>query len=111
MPKHYLFLIVAVISETIGTASLQSSQQFTKLWPSIFAILSFLVALYFMSLALKVIPVGILYAMWSGLGIVSISVIAWIAFDQRLDFAAMLGIALILAGIMTIHLFSNSSTH
>lgn len=111
MPKHYLFLIIAVISETIGTTSLQASQQFTRLWPSLIAVLSFVVALYFMSLAMKVIPVGVLYAMWSGLGIVFISIIGWIVFGQKLDIAAILGMALIFAGIITIHFFSSTSAH
>ena len=63
MPKHYLFLIAAVIAETVGTSAMQASQQFTRLWPSVICVLGFLIALFFMSQALKVIPVGILYAL------------------------------------------------
>ncbi|RLJ41693.1 small multidrug resistance pump [Litoreibacter meonggei] len=111
MPKHYLFLIIAVLAETIGTSSIQASQQFTRLWPSVFALISFAFAFYFLSLTLKVLPVGIMYAMWSGLGIVFIAIIGWIYFGQKLDLAAILGMALILAGILVINLFSTTATH
>ena len=111
MPKHYLFLLVAVFAETIGTSSIQSSQQFTRLWPSVLAFASFAVAFYFLSLTLKVLPVGIMYAMWSGLGIIFIAAIGWIYFGQKLDLAAVFGMALILAGIVVINLFSSTATH
>jgi len=111
MPKHYLFLIMAVFAETIGTSSIQDSQQFTRLWPSVLAFISFAFAFYFLSLTLKVLPVGIMYAMWSGLGIVFIAIIGWVYFGQKLDLAAIFGMALILAGIVVINLFSSTATH
>jgi small multidrug resistance pump len=111
MPKHYLFLIVAVLAETIGTSSIQASQQFTRLWPSVLAIISFAFAFYFLSLTLKVLPVGIMYAMWSGLGIIFIAIIGWVYFGQKLDLAAVFGMSLILAGIVVINLFSSTATH
>lgn len=111
MPPHYIYLFFAVMAETIGTTSLQASQQFTRLWPSLLCIVSYAIAFYLLSLALKVMPVGILYAIWSGLGIVLIAGIGYIVFGQKLDLPAMLGIAMILGGILTIHLFSGSSTH
>jgi len=95
MPTHYIYLIIAVAAETIGTSSIQASQQFTKLAPSVMAAVSFMIAFYFLSLTLKVLPVGIMYAMWSGLGIVFIALIGWTYFGQKLDLPAILGMGLI----------------
>ena len=111
MPQHYIFLIIAVCAETIGTSSIQASQQFTRLWPSLLALVSFAVAFYFLSLTLKTMPVGIMYAMWSGLGIVFIAAIGWGYFGQKLDLAAVFGMALIVAGIVVINLFSSTASH
>lgn len=108
---HYLWLFIAIISETIGTTALQASQQFTRLWPSVGAVVSYLISFYFMTLALKVMPVGIVYAIWSGLGIVCIAAIGYVVFGQRLDMPAVAGLAMIIAGILVIHLFSNTTTH
>ncbi len=108
---HYLWLFIAIVTETIGTTALQASQQFTRLWPSVAVVVFYLVSFYFMALALKVMPVGIVYAIWSGLGIVCIAGIGYLMFDQRLDGPALLGLSLIIAGILVIHLFSNSTTH
>ncbi|MEP2532547.1 SMR family transporter [Shimia sp.] len=111
MPKAYLVLFIAVVFETIGTTALQASHQFTRLVPSVIVVLSYGAAFYFMALTLKVLPVGITYAIWSGLGIVLIAIIGLIAFGQKLDWPAVLGMAMILAGILVIHLFSKSATH
>ncbi len=111
MPKAYFFLLVAVIAETIGTTSLQASQQFTRLWPSILVVVGYGFAFYFMALTLKYMPVGIVYAIWSGLGIFLIAMIGFIVFGQKLDWPAILGLAMILAGILVIHLFSKTAGH
>jgi small multidrug resistance pump len=111
MQSQYIILFIAVAAETIGTTALQASQQFTRLWPSIICVVSYALAFYLLSLALKVMPVGILYAVWSGLGIVLIAAIGYTVFGQKLDLPAILGIIMILSGILVIHLFSNSSTH
>ncbi len=111
MPAHYIYLIIAVIAETIGTSALQASAQFTRFWPSVVVVIAYAAAFYLLALALKVIPVGILYAMWSGLGIVLIAGIGYAVFGQKLDLPAIIGIALILIGIIVIHLFSNTSAH
>ena len=108
---HYLWLFIAIVCETVGTTALQASQQFTRLWPSVAVIVFYMVSFYFMALALKVMPVGIVYAIWSGLGIVCIAAIGFIVFGQRLDLPAVLGLGLIISGILVIHLFSNSATH
>ena len=111
MPAHYIQLLLAIIAETIGTSALQASAQFTRFWPSVLVIISYAASFYLLALALKVMPVGILYAMWSGLGIVLIAAIGYAVFGQKLDLPAVIGIALILIGIIIIHLFSNTSTH
>ena len=111
MPHAYLILFLAVIAETIGTTALQASQQFSRLWPSVLVVVSYGIAFYLLGLTLKFMPVGIVYAIWSGLGIVFIAIIGFIVFGQRLDWPAVLGLAMILAGILIIHLFSKTAGH
>ncbi|MGJ8612196.1 MAG: DMT family transporter [Octadecabacter sp.] len=111
MPTHFITLIVAVIFETIGTTALQASQQFTKLGPSIIVVIAYGLSFYLLTLTLKSMPVGIMYAIWSGSGIVLIALIGWIVFRQTLDWPAILGMALILLGIIIIQLFSKTATH
>ena len=110
-PMHYIHLFIAVLCETIGTSALQASQQFTRLGPSILVVLGYAGAFYFMALTLRVMPVGIVYAIWSGLGIVLIAGIGYVVFGQKLDLPALAGLGLIIAGILVIHLFSASTGH
>ncbi|WP_108484121.1 DMT family transporter [Oceaniglobus ichthyenteri] len=111
MPAHYIYLFFAILAETVGTTALQASQQFSRFWPSVVVVIGYGLSFWLMALALKTMPVGIVYAIWSGLGIVFIAAIGFFVFGQRLDPAAVFGMALILAGILVIHLFSNSATH
>ncbi len=111
MPAHYIYLILAVAAETIGTSALQASQQFSRLLPSLLVVVSYGFSFYMLALVLRVMPVGIVYAIWSGLGIVFIAGIGLVVFGQRLDLPALLGLGLIIAGIMVINLFSGSTTH
>lgn len=111
MPVHYIYLCLAILAETVGTSALQASQQFTKFWPSVLVVVAYAISFYLLSMALKVMPVGIVYAIWSGLGIVFIACIGYIVFGQKLDLAAILGLALILSGILVIHLFSKTAGH
>lgn len=111
MPLHYAYLILAVLAETIGTTALQASQQFTRPVPSIVVVVAYGAAFYLLSLTLSVMPVGLVYAIWSGLGIVFIAAIGFLVFGQPLDAPALAGIAMILGGILVIHLFSGSTTH
>ncbi|MEM6760891.1 MAG: SMR family transporter [Pseudomonadota bacterium] len=111
MPLYYLYLVVAVAAEVIGTTALQASAQFTRLGPSLVVVLAYGIAFFCLGIALKYIPVGIAYALWSGLGIVLIALIGFAVFGQRLDAAAVIGLALIIAGIVIIQLFSKSATH
>lgn len=111
MPLHYVYLIIAVIFETFGTACLKASEVFTKPWPSVGVIIGFAGAFYFLALTLKHMPIGIVYAVWSGLGIILITLIGYIAFKQTLDLAAYVGMGLIMAGVIVIHVFSKSGAH
>jgi small multidrug resistance pump len=90
---------------------LQASQQFTRPLPSVVVVIAYALAFYLLALALQHFPVGIAYAMWSGLGIVFIAIIGFAVFGQRLDVPAVIGIALILTGIVVINLFSKTASH
>jgi small multidrug resistance pump len=107
----YLILFLAVAAETVGTSALQASQQFTRLGPSILVVVAYAISFALLGWVLRFMPVGIAYAMWSGLGIVFIALIGLVVFGQRLDLPAILGMALILAGILVIHLFSGAASH
>ncbi|MEH6356938.1 MAG: SMR family transporter [Marinobacter sp.] len=109
--KNWLFLGIAIIAEVIATSSLKSSEGFTKVLPSVMVVIGYGVAFYFLSLTLKTIPVGIAYAIWSGSGIVLISLIGWLALGQKLDMASVLGMGLIVAGVVVINVFSNTMAH
>ena len=111
MPIHYIYLFAAVLAETIGTSALQASAQFTRLWPSVLVVVAYAISFYLLGLTLKYMPVGIMYAIWSGLGIVFIALIGWIIFRQSLDLAAVVGISMIIAGIIVIQIFSGSARH
>ncbi|MEM8742691.1 MAG: SMR family transporter [Pseudomonadota bacterium] len=111
MPVQFIYLFFAVLAETAATAALQASAQFTRLWPSVAVVVGYGLAFYFMSLTLRYMPVGIVYAIWSGLGILFIAIIGYFVFHQKLDLPAILGIALILAGILVINLFSQTASH
>lgn len=109
--SHWLYLSIAIAAEVLGTSFLKSSQGFTRLGPSVVVITGYVVAFYFLSLTLKTMPVGIAYAVWCGAGIVLITLIGWTFLAQRLDFAALAGIGLILAGVLVIYTFSSSISH
>lgn len=111
MPVHYLYLLLAIVAETIGTAALQASQQFTRPLPVVVLTIAYAVAFFLLGHALKFMPVGVVYAIWSGLGIVLIALIGLVVFGQRLDLPAILGIGLIIAGVLVLHLFSDSTPH
>lgn len=106
-----VYLAIAIIGEVIATSFLRASQGFTQLVPTIVVVIGYGVTFYFFSLALQTIPVGIGYAIWSGVGIVLVSVIAFFAYGQTLDLPALIGMGLILSGVLVINLFSQSSAH
>ena len=106
--KNWMFLFIAIISEVIATSALKSSEGFTVLLPSVIVAVGYSAAFYFLSLTLRTIPIGMAYAIWSGVGIALITLIGWIVFNQKLDMAAMAGILLIVAGVVVLYSFSDS---
>ncbi len=108
---QYLYLAIAIIAEVVATSALKASDQFTKLVPSAIVVLGYGIAFYFLALCLRTIPVGVAYAIWSGLGVVLVAVIGYFVFDQKLDAPAMVGIGLILAGVLVLNLLSKTSGH
>lgn len=112
MPMQtYLTLIAAILLEVTGTNFLQRSQQFTLLLPTLLMGLCYAGSFFFLSLTLRTMPLGIAYAIWSGLGIVLVSLIGLLVFGQRLDLPAMAGLGLIISGVVVVNLFSGSVTH
>ena len=109
--KNWIFLCVAIIAEVIATSALKSSEGFSKPIASVIVVLGYIIAFYCLSLTLKTIPVGIAYAVWSGVGIVLITTVAWIVFDQKLDVWGIIGIALIMSGVLVLNLLSKTSSH
>lgn len=108
---NWLYLIVAIIAEVIATSALKATAGFTRLIPSLLVIVGYGTAFYFLSLTLRSIPLGIAYALWSGIGIVLVSIVGWLLYRQHLDSAAIIGIALIISGVLVINLFSKSAGH
>lgn len=108
---NFIYLGIAIVAEVIGTSALKTSESFTRIGPTVVTFAAYGVSFYFLALTLKVIPVGIAYAIWSGLGIVLISLIGAIWFRQSLDGAAIFGLGLIIAGVVVINLFSKSTVH
>ena len=104
----YLYLTLAIIAEVIGTAALKASEGFSKPLPSILVVLGYCAAFYFLSLVLKTIPVGIAYAIWAGMGIVLMAIVGLLFFGQTIDFAAVIGLLLIISGVVVINIFSKS---
>lgn len=111
LTTSYVLLAFAIVSEVLGTTALKASDGFTRWVPSVLTVVAYGVSFYLLSLTLKVLPTGIAYAIWSGVGIVLISGIAWVFFGQRLDLPALLGMGLIVAGVLVVNLFSKSVGH
>ncbi len=108
---HWFYLAVAILGEVAATSALKSAAGFTRAGPSLIVVAGYAVAFYFLSLTLKVIPLGLSYAIWSAVGIVLVSAIAWVVYGQRLDLPALIGIGFIIVGVVTIHVFSKSIPH
>lgn len=106
-----VLLVLAILSEVIATTALKATDGFTRIGPTVLMLGGYITAFYLLSLVLKEIPVGIAYAVWSGIGIVLITLVAYIVFRQELDIPAFTGIILILAGVLVINLFSKSVVH
>lgn len=109
--QPYLYLGIAIVFEVIGTTALKQSDAFTKLVPSLITAVTYGASFVFLALTLKSIPVGLAYAMWSGVGIVLIAAVGWFWFRQSLDTPALLGLGLIIAGVIVVNGFSKSLPH
>ncbi|MFJ5486376.1 DMT family transporter [Hansschlegelia beijingensis] len=107
----YAWLAAAVVCEVVGTTMLAKTEQFSRIGPTLTMVLMYGLAFYFLTHALKEMPVGVVYAIWSGLGTVLITLIGVVIFRQELDAAAFIGIALIAAGLVVMNVFSNASAH
>ena len=107
----YVYLALAIIAEVAATSALKASEEFSRLIPSLIVVVGYGVAFYFMTLVLRVIPVGITYAIWSGLGIVLVTVVGFFLYRQTPDIPAMLGMGLIISGVVVIHVFSRTYSH
>lgn len=107
----WILLGLAIAAEVVGTSALKASEGFSKLGPSAIVVVSYGAAFYLLSLTLRTIPVGIAYAVWSGVGVVLIALIGWLVFGQKLDGASLLGMGLIVAGVLVLNLLSKSSAH
>ncbi|KQN71628.1 hypothetical protein ASE90_03215 [Sphingomonas sp. Leaf67] len=107
----YLWLASAIVAEVVATSTMRATAGFTRIGPSLVTVIGYAIAFYCLSRTLESVPTGIAYAIWSGVGIVLVAGIAWVWQGQRLDLPAMLGMALIIAGVIVMNLFSNSTAH
>ena len=104
----YLYLFLAIVSETIATSAIKASEGFSKLYPSLVVLVGYLVSFYLLSIVMKYLPIGTTYAIWSGLGIVFITLIGVYYYNEKIDMASIIGMGLILLGVVVIRLFSSS---
>jgi len=105
----YSYLAIAILFEVVATSALKASKGFTVLWPSVIVLIGYGVAFYALSLALRGVPLGIAYGLWSAIGIVLVSIAGWLLYQQRLDFPALVGLGLIIAGVLVIQLLSKTT--
>lgn len=106
-----MYLTMVIVAEVIATTMLKASEGFTRLWPSLLVVLGYGVAFWGLSMVVKSMPLGIVYAIWSGMGIVLVSVAAVFVYQQKLDWPAIVGMGLIIAGVLVINLLSKATVH
>ena len=107
----YLLLSAAIGLEVVSTALLKASDSYTRLWPTLGALLGFVASFYCLTFVMRSLPTGVVYAIWSGVGIILTAIVSWVVFKQRLDAPALAGMALIVVGVIVINVFSKSSAH
>ena len=107
--NNWVYLGLAIFSEVIATASLKSTEGFTRLVPSIVVLIGYAAAFYFLSLTLDTVPIGVAYAVWSGVGVATITLVSFVVYNQKIDTAGLIGIGLIVAGVIVLRLFSEAS--
>ena len=108
---NWLYLAIAIVAEVIATSALKASEGFTRPIPAALVVVGYGIAFYMLSLTLRTIPMGVVYAIWSGAGIVLITLVGYFMFRQRLDLPALIGIGLIVAGVLVMQLFSKATAH
>ena len=108
---NWLYLTIAIVSEVVATSALKATAGFTQWAPSLLVVAGYASAFYFLSLTLRTMSIGIVYAVWSGAGVALISLVGWAVYRQSLDTAALIGIALIVAGVIVLNLFSKAAAH
>lgn len=111
MPATYALLFFAIVAEVVATTALARTDGFTRLWPSVVTIAGYAIAFWSLSFVLRVMPTGVVYAIWSGLGVVLVALVAWVWARQTLDLPAIVGLGLIVAGVAVINLFSQTVGH
>lgn len=109
--KQYLILGLAIVCEVVATSFMKQSEQFTRLVPSLITVAGYAAAFYCLSVVLRTIPMGVAYAIWSGVGIVLVALVGWVAYKQHLDVPAIIGMAMIVGGVLVINLFSHTAGH
>ncbi|MCL4781075.1 MAG: multidrug efflux SMR transporter [Gammaproteobacteria bacterium] len=109
--SHWIYLAVAIVSEVIGTSFLKNTEGFTRLAPSLVVVVAYVASFYFLSLALRTLPIGIAYAVWAGTGVALITLAGFAFFGEKLDAPAIIGILLIVSGVVVINVYSTSVTH
>jgi len=111
MTMQWIYLAIAIVSEVIATSSLKAAEGFTRWVPSLIVIVGYASSFYFLSLTLRTIPIGVAYAIWSGVGVALVTLIGWSIYHQSLNIAALIGITLIISGVIVLCLFSKRLTH
>ncbi|MEN3374137.1 multidrug efflux SMR transporter [Dechloromonas sp. ZS-1] len=109
--QHWLYLAVAIVSEVIATSALKAAEGFTRPWPSLLVVIGYGIAFYCLSVVLRTLPVGVAYAIWSGVGVALVALVGWLVYGQSLDLPAILGLGLIVAGVVILNVFSNTVAH
>lgn len=108
---HWFYLAIAILSEVVATSALKATEGFTRGMPSLVVVVGYVCAFFFLSLTLRVIPLGVAYAVWSGIGLALVSLVGWLVYHQPLDAAALAGIGLIVAGVVVLNVFSKTIPH
>ena len=109
--NHWLALAIAIVAEVIATSTMKATNEFTRFWPSLVVVLGYGTGFYFMTISMRVLPIGIMYALWSGVGILVVSIMGWVIYRQALDIPAIIGMSFIIAGVVVINVFSKSIGH
>ena len=107
----YFYLAIAIVTEVIGTSAMKATEGFTKFWPSLIVVVGYTISIYCLTIVVKHMPIGITYAIWSGAGVLLVAIIAAIWYKQFPDLAAIVGMALIVIGVVVIHVFSKTVAH